>query len=337
MTKVSAFAAMERGGKLEPYEYELPPLGKEDVDIEVHYCGLCHSDMSMLNNDWRMTSFPFVPGHEVVGIVRAKGDDVRSLEVGDKVGVGWHCGSCMQCHQCLGGDQHLCGDSQYTIVGHHGGFGESIRAHWSWAIPLPDGIDMSKAGPLFCGGITVFNPIATAGVHPTHRVGVIGIGGLGHLALKFLNKWGCEVVAFSSNPKKEQQILDMGAHRVIHSKDPKALKAIRGQLDFIINTTNVALDWNAFMKTLAPKGTLHHVGMVVEPFGISALDLVGGEKSVSGSPVGSRVLVSKMLEFCVRHDIYPTVEEFPLEQCNEAFEHLEQGKARYRIVMKVKD
>ena len=334
MIKVNAYAANEAGGKLTPFQYELPELGSEQVDIKVHYCGLCHSDLSMLNNEWGLTKYPFVPGHEVVGEVVATGSEVKSVKPSDLVGLGWNSASCMHCHQCMGGNHHLCNTVEGTIVGRHGGFADHVRSHWSWATPLPKGIDMKKAGPLFCGGITVFNPIMLAGVKPTDKVGVIGIGGLGHMALKFLNKWGCEVVAFSSSPDKKEQILAMGATKVINSKDPKELKSIQGSLNFILNTTNVKLDWNSYLSTLAPKGKFHTVGAVLEPMAIPAFSLIMGEKSVGGSPLGSPALTQTMLEFCVRHDIYPMVEEFPIEKINEAFEHLESGKARYRVVLK---
>ena len=158
MLKVNAYAAHEAGGQLEPFQYELPDLGNEQVDIKVYYCGLCHSDLSMINNEWGMTQYPIVPGHEIVGEVVAAGSAVKNVKVGDKVGLGWFSASCMSCPQCMGGDHHLCGNGEATIVGRHGGFADYVRGHWSWAIPLPDGIDMSKAGPLLCGGITVFNP-----------------------------------------------------------------------------------------------------------------------------------------------------------------------------------
>ena len=335
MTTVNAYAAESAGAQLKPFSYELGPLGSEEVDIKVHYCGICHSDLSMLNNDWGMTQFPFVPGHEIVGEVVGIGNEVKSIAVGDYVGLGWNSASCMHCPQCMDGNHHLCGSVEGTIVGRHGGFADHVRAHWSWTIPLPKGTDMQKAGPLFCGGITVFNPIILGEVKPTDKVGVIGIGGLGHMALKFLNKWGCEVVAFSSNPDKKQQILDMGATRVVNSRDPEELNAIAGTLNFILNTTNVTLDWDAYLGTLAPKGRLHNVGAVLEPMAIPAFSLIMGEKSVAGSPLGSPALTATMLDFCARHDIYPVVEEFPLEKVNEALAHLESGKARYRIVLKV--
>lgn len=331
---VNAYAAHEKGGNLSPFQYELGTLGNEEVDIKVHYCGLCHSDLSMLENEWRFTQYPFVPGHEIVGEVIGIGDSVKTVKVGDFVGLGWNSASCMHCYQCMDGSQHLCRNSEKTIVGRHGGFADHVRAHWSWTIPLPEGIDLAKAGPLFCGGITVFNPIILAGVKPTDKVGVIGIGGLGHLALKFLNKWGCEVIAFSSSPDKEQQILAMGASKVINSRDPQALKSIRGSLNFILNTTNVSLKWSSYLSALAPKGKFYTVGMVMEPLAIPSSSLISGEKVVAGSPIGSPALTKTMLEFCARHDIYPMVEEFPIEQVNDAIQHLKEGKARYRVVLK---
>jgi uncharacterized zinc-type alcohol dehydrogenase-like protein len=334
--KVKGYAATQQKAKLTPYSYDLGELGSEQVDIKVSYCGVCHSDLSMINNDWGMTQYPIVPGHEIIGEVIAIGNTVKNVRVGDKVGLGWMSESCMSCEQCMDGEHHLCSQSEATIVGRNGGFADKVRGHWSWAIPLPEGIDMSKAGPLLCGGITVFNPIILAGVKPTDKVGVIGIGGLGHMALKFLKHWGCEVIAFSSNPNKKKAILNMGASQVIDSTSPEELESITGKLNFILNTTNVSLDWNSYLTALAPKGKFHTVGAVLEPMAIPAFSLIMGEKSVGGSPIGSPVLTKTMLDFCVRHNIYPDVEEFPMEKVNEAIEHLENGKARFRIVLKNK-
>lgn len=331
---VSGYAANGPNEKLQPFSYETGELGAEQVDIRVINCGLCHSDLSMINNDWGMTAYPIVPGHEIIGEVVAAGNAVKNVKVGDKVGLGWFSGSCMSCHECMDGSHHLCSSAEFTIGGRHGGFADHVRSHWSWAIPLPDGIDLAKAGPLLCGGITVFNPIIFAGVKATDKVGVIGIGGLGHMALKFLNKWGCEVIAFSSNPDKKKSILEMGATKVVDSTDPEELAKIAGSLNFILNTTNVTLDWNSYLVALAPKGKFHNVGAVLEPMAIPAFTLLTGEKSVSGSPLGSPSLTQTMLEFCVRHDIYPITEEFPMTQVNEAIAHLEAGKARFRIVLK---
>ncbi len=332
--KVNAYAAHGPKAELTPYTYDLEEPNPEEVIIKVAYCGICHSDLSMINNDWGMSQYPLVPGHEIVGEIVAKGSAVKNVTLGDNVGLGWFSASCMSCQQCMDGSHHLCAQNEATIVGRHGGFADYVKGHWSWAIPLPKDIDLSKAGPLLCGGITVFNPIILAGVRPTDTVGVIGIGGLGHMALKFLKHWGCEVIAFSSNPDKEKQILEMGAHKVINSKSPEELGGIKGKLNFILNTTNVSLDWNSYLGTLAPKGRFHTVGAVLEPMAIPAFSIIGGEKSVGGSPLGSPALTKTMLDFCVRHNIYPTVEEFPMEEVAKAIAHLERGKARFRIVLK---
>lgn len=332
--KVSAFAANAPHEKLKNFSYELGPIGPEQVDVKVINCGICHSDLSMINNDWGMTAYPIVPGHEIIGEVVAIGTGVKNVKVGDKVGVGWFSGSCMSCHECMDGSHHLCASAEATIGGRHGGFANYVRSHWAWTIPLPEGINLDKAGPLLCGGITVFNPILVAGVKATDKVGVIGIGGLGHMALKFLNKWGCEVIAFSSNPAKKESILAMGATKVIDSTNPEELESIAGSLNFILNTTNVTLDWNSYLVALAPKGKFHNVGAVLEPLAIPAFTLLMGQKSVTGSPLGSPALTRTMLEFCVRHDIYPITEEFKMSEVNEALTHLESGKARFRIVLK---
>ncbi|UZO80310.1 NAD(P)-dependent alcohol dehydrogenase [Aquimarina sp. ERC-38] len=334
MKVINAFAAQKAGGLLTPYSYKIPEINYDEVDIKIHYCGICHSDLSVISNDWGNAQYPLVPGHEIVGEVEEVGNQVKHLKKGDLVGLGWFSESCMHCNQCLNGSHNLCPNRKETIIGRHGGFADKVRCHWSWATPLPKGIDMKKAGPLLCGGITVFNPILMAGVKPTDTVGVIGIGGLGHMALQFLNKWGCKVVAFTSSMDKKEQILKMGAHEVINSKDLSTMEPITGRLDFILNTTNVSLPWDEYLNALAPQGTLHTVGAVLEPMQIPAFGLIGGEKTLSGSPLGSPALTRTMLDFCIRHDIYPIVEEYPMDQVNDAIQHLKEGKARYRIVLK---
>jgi len=333
-SRIRAYAADKSGGPLKPFEYDAGPLGPEQVEVAVEHCGICHSDQSMLDNEWGRTSYPFVPGHEIVGTIAAVGAQAKGLKVGQRVGVGWFTGSCMHCRQCLGGDQHLCAGTEETIVGRHGGFAERVRTHWAWAFPLPEGLDASSAGPLFCGGITVFNPILLAGVQPTQRVGVVGIGGLGHLALKFLGAWGCDVTAFTSSAAKHAEALKLGAHHAVGSTDKAALKALRRSLDFIIVTVNVALDWNAYLAALQPKGRLHFVGAVLEPVAVPAFTLIGGQKSVAGSPTGSPTAIATMLEFCARHRIAPQAEFFPMAKVNDAIEHLRSGKARYRVILK---
>lgn len=332
-TTIKAYATTAKGSPLKPFEFDPGPLGPEQVEIAVRYCGICHSDLSMMDNDWGTSTFPLVPGHEVVGTVVAVGPQAKRLTVGQRVGLGWYSGSCMACPQCLSGNHHLCAKSEATIVGRYGGFAERVRAHWAWVTPLPDKLDSARVGPLFCGGATVFNPIVSFGVKPTDRVGVIGIGGLGHMALQFLNKWGCEVHAFTSSDSKRDEALRLGAHQVVNSRDSAAMQRIRGTLDFVISTVNVPLDWAAIIETLAPKGRLHLVGAVLEPVPVAVFSLLPGQKSVSGSPVGSPSLAATMVDFCARHNIAPVTELFPMSRVNDAIEHLRSGKARYRVVL----
>jgi uncharacterized zinc-type alcohol dehydrogenase-like protein len=329
-----AYVANKQGEKLKPFEYDPGALRPDQVEIDVDYCGICHSDLSMLKNHWEMTEYPIVPGHEVAGRIAAVGEAVKHLRVGQSVGLGWFSGSCMTCPQCMAGDHNLCATAEQTIVGRFGGFADKVRCNAEWAIPLPDGVDSVNAGPLFCGGITVFNPIVEFGVKPTNRVGVIGIGGLGHMAVQFLNKWGCEVTAFSSTGPKADDARRMGAHHVVNSRSDDDIANIAGTLDFIICTANVSLNWDAYVAALAPKGKLHVVGAIPEPIPTHVFPLLVGQKSISASPLGSPKTTADMLDFCARHEIAPVVEEFPMSKVNEALDHLESGKARYRIVLK---
>jgi uncharacterized zinc-type alcohol dehydrogenase-like protein len=331
---VRAYAAFKPGEELKPFEYELGSLGSEDVEIDVEYCGICHSDLSMLNNDWGMSKYPIVPGHEVIGKIGSVGSEVKNLKPGQLVGLGWNSRSCMTCEWCMSGNHNLCLTAEGTIVGRYGGFADKVRAHSSWAIPLPEGIDPVAAGPLFCGGITVFNPIVQFDVKPTDHVGVIGIGGLGHIALKFLHAWGCEVTAFSTSPDKEAEARELGANHFINSRDPNALKSVENSFDLILSTVNADLDWNIYIACLRPKGKLHFVGVVPNPLSTNIFPLIAGQKSISGSPLGSPATAVKMLDFAARHKIEPIIEIFEFDQVNEAIERLHSGKARYRLVLK---
>ena len=332
-TVIKAYAAFEKGGELKPFEYDPGDLGSHEVEIEVESCGICHSDLNMLNNDWEMTAYPFVPGHEVAGRIAEVGTDLKHLKVGQRVGLGWHSAYCMTCESCRSGDYNLCGESQGTIVGRYGGFADRVRANAASIVPLPDGIDAESAGPLFCGGITVFTPLVEFGVSPTDSVAVIGIGGLGHMALQFLNAWGCDVTAFTSSEAKKSEALEMGAHHTIDSRDPGQIDAAAGRFDFVLSTVNVKLDWNAYIGSLKPKGRLHFVGATLDPLDLGVFPLIMGQRSVSGSPVGSPAMIARMLNFAARHDIQPVIETFSFDQVNEAMAHLRSGKARYRIVL----
>lgn len=333
MTTFHAWAAHTVGGPLQPFDYDPGPLDAEDVEIEVEHCGICHSDLAMIDSEWGASTYPLVPGHEVVGRIVALGSQTKGLSMGQRVGVGWHTKSCLHCRPCIGGEQHLCATRQPTIVGRHGGFADRLRSNWAWAVPIPDALAPASVGPLMCGGITVFSPLIIHEVTPLHRIGVVGIGGLGHLAVKFARAWGCEVTAFTSSPSKRDEALALGAHRTVSSVDKADMKRIAGSIDFLIVTVGATLDWDALMGTLAPKGRLHLVGVVTDGLKVRTGSLMSWQRSISSSPTGSPGSIARMLDFAARHDINAQVERFPMARVNDAIDRLRSGKARYRVVL----
>jgi alcohol/geraniol dehydrogenase (NADP+) len=329
-TKCKAWVAKAAKQPMVLETVDLGPLGAEEVEVAVENCGLCHSDLSVLNNEWGISQYPAILGHEVIGRITAMGPNAKGLKVGQR--VGWYCGCCMHCRQCMSGNHHLCPEVQATIEGHRGGFASHVRCEWQWTIPLPEKLNFADAGPLLCGGITVFSPLAMY-ANPASRVGIIGIGGLGHMAVKFAHAYGCDVTAFTSSESKFEEAKGFGANHVVSSKDSAAIKKLGGSFDLLISTVNVKLDWDAMISTLAPNGRLHVVGAVLEPIPVSAFSLIAQQRSVSGSPAGSPVATETMLDFASRHNIAPQTEHFPMSKINEAFARLESGKARYRIVL----
>jgi uncharacterized zinc-type alcohol dehydrogenase-like protein len=311
---------------------DLGPLGAEDVEVAVEHCGLCHSDVSVLNNEWGISQYPAILGHEVVGRVTAVGPNTKGVQLGQRVGVGWFSASDMHCRQCMSGNHHLCPQAQATIIGHRGGFASHVRVHWAWAFPLPEKLNFADAGPLLCGGVTVFAPLVRF-AKPTDRIGIIGIGGLGHMAVKFGAAYGCDVTAFTASASKFDEAKGFGANQAVSTRDSAALNRLGGSFDLLISTVNVKLDWDAIIGMVAPNGRLHVVGAVLEPIPVAAFSLILQQRSVSGSPTGSPVAIQTMLDFAARHKIAPQTEHFPMSKINEAFARLESGKARYRIVL----
>ncbi|TWU08121.1 NADPH-dependent aldehyde reductase Ahr [Stieleria varia] len=332
MTIIHAYAAQKAGGVFEPFEFDAGDLGASDVEIAVESCGICHSDLSMLDNEWQMTQYPFVGGHEVVGRVAAVGDQVPNLSEGDLVGLGWTSRSCMHCDQCMAGDHNLCIEAQGTITHQRGGFADKVRCHWGWATKIPEGVQSESAGPLFCGGLTVFNPLIQMNLSPTSRVGVVGIGGLGHMALMFLKAWGCEVTAISRTRSKESEARDLGTHEFVATSESGALQSQAGKFDLVLNTTDANLPWDDYIATLAPRGVLHTVGAAPK-IEATVFPMIMGQRSLASSPTGSIATTRQMLDFVARHQIAPMTEVFPMNQINEAMERLRNGSPRYRIVL----
>ncbi|MFM7235502.1 MAG: NAD(P)-dependent alcohol dehydrogenase [Cyanobium sp.] len=304
--------------------------GRDELVLDVLHCGLCHSDVSMFDNAWGMSAFPLVGGHEAVGQVVAVGEGVDPALIGQLRGAGWFAGSCGHCDQCVAGRANLCDAAEATIVGRPGAFATQVKAHQDWAIPLPAGLDPAVAGPLYCGGITVFAPLFDESVSPTARVAVIGVGGLGHIALQFCRAWGCEVTAVTSSPAKAEQARQLGAHEVVTLPD---LASCAGRFDLIINTVNQPLNWGVVIGALARLGRLHLLGAVLEPLSVNAFDLIVTRRLITGSPTSSPASLRKMVAFCARHGIQPIVERLPMAEINTAVDRLRRGDVRYRFVL----
>jgi alcohol/geraniol dehydrogenase (NADP+) len=331
---VEAYAAIAAKKALTLQQLDLGPLGPNEVDIRVTHCGICHTDVGMVDNEWGFSNYPLAPGHEIVGTVAAVGVNVIGLEIGQRVGLGALCGSCMTCEYCERGAQHVCADAVGTIFGHHGGFATHVRAaDWRFAFPLPDAIRSEHAGPLMCAGSTVFAPFVHYGVRPTDRVAIVGIGGLGHLALQYAAKWGCQVTAISTTPDKRDEARCFGAHHFVSSGEQGALGKMRGAFDFILSTVAVDLPWSDYIAALRPQGTLCIVGTSPSPVPVGLYDLLSGERSVVGGKTGALDDTRQMLAFTARHGITPMIEVFPMSEATIALDRTRQGKVRYRAVL----
>lgn len=329
---IHAHAAHEARGALRPFTYEPAPLGAHDVEIAISHCGICHSDVHLVDGDWGMGSYPMVPGHEIVGTVAAVGPEALPLKAGDRVGVGWQRGACLACETCLGGDENLCARNQATCVGHFGGFADRIRVDGRFAFAIPDSLASDAAAPLLCGGATVYSPLRRW-AKPSMRVGVVGIGGLGHLALQFAHAMGCEVTAISTTPDKELEARSFGAHRFVATRERKALRSIASSLDFILSTVFATPDWDGLLGALRPNGVLCLVGATSEPLAIQAFALLGQQKTLAGSAIGGRPAIREMLAFAARHGIVAKTQLRPLAEADAALGDVRQGRARYRIVL----
>lgn len=329
---IHAWAAPEKGAALEPFEYEPAELGPHDVEIEISHCGICHSDVHLVDGDWGVGRYPMVPGHEIVGSVVAVGEAVRHLKPKDRVGVGWQRGACLVCESCGRGEENLCVSDEATCVDHYGGFADRIRLDARFAFPIPDGLSSEAAAPLLCGGVTVHAPLARL-ARPSMKVGVLGVGGLGHLALQFARAMGCEVTALSSSPDKEEDARRFGAHHFVVTGQRKAMTALARTFDVIVSTVFVAQDWKRLVSALRPNGTFCLVGVPAEPLSLPAGSLIGGQRSVTGSAIGGRPAIREMLEFAARHGVQAQTQVRPMGQAHAGLAETREGRARYRVVL----
>jgi len=331
--EIHGLAVHAAGAQLVAYKYDPGELKANEVEVRISHCGVCHSDIHLIDNDWGISKYPFIPGHEIVGTVSAIGTDVRDRKVGERVGIGWQADSCGICEWCRQGEEHLCALAQPTCVGRNGGYADAVRVNSRFAIPVPEGLESENVAPLLCAGITVYSPLRNHGVRPSSRVGVVGIGGLGHIGLQFAKAFGAEVTALSTSKDKEEEALKMGADHFVNTRDMEALKKIAGSFDFLLSTVSADQDWQAFVNTLRPNGVMCIVGVPPSPMSIQAFPLLSGQRAISGSNTGSPHDLFEMLDVAARHGVKAITERFPMAKANEAIAKVKKSKVRYRAVL----
>ena len=330
---IHGFGVHAAGAELLPFKYEPGELRPQDIELKISHCGVCHSDVSLIDNDWGLSQYPFIPGHEIIGTVAAIGSLVQGFTVGDRVGVGWQADSCGHCEWCRKGEENLCAAAQPTCVHRHGGYADAVRVNARFALKIPATLNSETTAPLLCGGITVYSPMRLHGLNPSSRVGIIGIGGLGHIALQFAHAFGSEVTAFSSSNDKSAEAKSFGAHNFVNTRETKSLKALAGSFDFILSTTNADQDWNPYIAALRPHGGFCFVGVPTKPAAFQVFPLIAGIKSVSGCNIGSPMQIAEMLDVAARHNIKAKTEPFPMAKANDAVTRCRKSSVRYRAVL----
>jgi uncharacterized zinc-type alcohol dehydrogenase-like protein len=331
--QINALAALEKGAPLQPFSFHAEPLKAFDCAIKVLACGICHSDIHMIHDDWGMSRYPLVPGHEVIGKVVEVGSHVTHLKPGDRVGVGWQQASCMHCLDCMRGHQNLCDRAEGLIVNGYGGFADYMVVDSRFAFCLPEGVSTQSAGPILCGGITVYAGLRNAGMTSGQNIGVIGLGGLGHLAVQFASRLGNRVTVFTTSPDKAEFATQLGAHEAILVPPGGSPPLPIHKLNVLINTANQGLDWLSYVNYLDSNGTFVFVGIPSEPLTIPITPLTSKQRRIMGSEIGSPAMIMEMLQIVDQFGIQPMIETFPLQQANEALQKVRDNKVRYRAVL----
>jgi uncharacterized zinc-type alcohol dehydrogenase-like protein len=339
--RVNAYAAPSAGQPLAPTTIERRDVGPNDVLIEIEYAGICHSDIHTVNGDWGPQPFPVVPGHEIVGVVAEVGSDVTKHRVGDRVGVGCMVNSCGECANCRNGDEQYCLDGMVpTYAGTdrdgsttQGGYSTHVVVDADYVLRVPAGIDAAAAAPLLCAGITTYAPLRRWGAGPGKKVAVVGLGGLGHMAVKLASAMGAEVTVLSQSLKKQEDGRRLGADDYFATSDPDTFSRLAGRFDLIVNTVSAPIDVNAYLSLLAVDGALVNVGAPAEPLSLNVMALIGGRRTFAGSMIGGIALTQEMLDFCAEHGIGAEVEVIAADRVNEAYERVLASDVRYRFVI----
>lgn len=342
MISTKGYAAPSATQPLAPFDFSRREPGPHDVLIDIHYCGVCHSDIHQARDEWGGSKFPMVPGHEIVGIVTRVGAQVKRYKTGDKVGVGCFVDSCRECASCHEGLEQYCEQGMtgtYNGVERdgrtltYGGYSTQIVVDENYVLRIPDNLPLDKAAPLLCAGITTYSPLSHWNMGPGKKVAVVGLGGLGHMAVKLAHAMGAEVTVLSQSNRKKEDGMRLGADRFYATSEKSTFKELAGQFDLILNTVSVALDWNQYLNLLKRDGTMVLLGVPTNAPQVHAFSLIGGRRRLAGSLIGGIKETQEMLDFCGRHGIGSDIEVIPMEKINEAYERMIKGDVRYRFVI----
>ncbi len=343
MGKVKSYAALHSDTPLESYDIERRKLNSEDVNIEILYCGVCHSDIHMARNEWNNSSiYPMVPGHEIIGIVKGVGKEVTKFKIGDAVGVGVYVDACEKCQNCNSGKDHYCEEGIVLTYNSYeygtknityGGYSKSIVVKENYVIKVPEGMNMEKTAPLLCAGITTYSPLRHFKINNNHKVGIAGLGGLGHMGLKFASSFGAEVVVFSTSDSKKDEAFEMGANHFVNVNNNADVKKHLNSCDYILDTVSANRNMAQVFSFLKTDGLIMLVGLPMEPLAISSFSLIDKRKGIVGSSIGSIGETQEMIDYCNEKNIYPEVEMIPISKINEAFDRTINKDVRYRFVI----
>lgn len=337
-----SYAAQSATSELAPFAIHRRAPGPKDVEMEILFCGVCHSDLHQARNEWHNTIYPCVPGHEIVGRVTRVGESVTKFKTGDLTAVGCMVDSCRTCANCQAGNEQYCTsfptftyNSEDKVLGGptFGGYSTNIVVDEAFVLRVPEGLDLASTAPLLCAGITTYSPLRHWKVGPGQKVGIVGLGGLGHMGVKFARAFGAHVVLFTTSPGKVQDGLRLGAHEVVISKNEEEMKAHAASFDFILDAVSADHDINAYLSLLKLDGTLCLVGAPENPLAVSAFNLLLPRRNFAGSGIGGIAETQEMLDFCAKHGITSEIELIPIQKINEAWERLLKQDVKYRFVI----
>jgi len=339
--QTKGFAAQQAGGRLAPFTFVRRTPGANDVVIDIKYCGICHSDIHQVKDEWGGAAFPMVPGHEMAGVVASVGSEVTKFKVGDHVGVGCFVDSCGTCDSCTRGLEQFClvhttfsyNSTENDGSPTYGGYSDKIVVKADYVLRIPDSLPLDAAAPLLCAGITLYSPLKHWGAGPGKKIAIVGLGGLGHMGVKLAHALGADVTVLSQSLKKQADGERLGAHHFYATSDATTFEKLAGTFDLIINTVSAALDWNAYLALLRVDGTMVNVGVPEDASPLDGFSLVNGRRSLAGSMIGGIAETQEMLDFCGEHGIVSDIELIPIQKINDAYERMLKGDVRYRFVI----